>query len=107
MDGADALAWQLKAAGHTGWQREVHLIPGRKFRTDLAHLQARIAVEVDGGTWVAGRHNRGAGVSSDCEKACLIAIAGYRGMRVTTEQVKNGMALKWIEQALKRSLEAA
>lgn len=47
-----------------------------------------------------GRHATHAGMRSDCEKSALLAIAGWRGMRVTTDHVKNGQALKWIEEAL-------
>ena len=61
---------------------------------------AKLAVEIDGGGWVNGRHSRGDGIERDCEKASHVAMAGYRLMRVTPGQVKRGEALKWIMVAL-------
>ena len=101
IDGADLLAWQLTAAGLTGFIREHKPFPDRRFRIDLAHLEApRLAVEVMGGIWSGGKHVRPSGYASNCEKACLLAIARWYYLPVTTEQVKNGQALAWIERAL-------
>lgn len=95
---ADALSFHLKAA-KIPHKREQKLIPGRKFSTDI--LIGRLAIEVDGGTWTVGRHSRGAGIDSDCEKQNLLVALGYRPMRVTGNQVKDGRALQWIEQAMR------
>ncbi len=99
MDLADTLALQLRAAG-IPHEREVRLIPGRRYRTDI--LVDRLAIEVDGATWAQGRHSRGSGIETDCEKQCLVAIHGYIPRRVTGEQVRSGQALNWIEQAHNR-----
>lgn len=97
----DALCRQLKMVGLEGWTREYRAIPGRRYRIDIAFPEQRIAVEVMGGTWANGRHNRGAGYATDCEKACLLAGMGWSYLPVTTEQVHSGLALEWIEQTLK------
>lgn len=94
---SDLLSWQLQDA-KIPHQREVCLIPGRKYRTDI--LVGRLAVEADGATWANGRHSRGAGIETDCEKQCLLAIHGYVPMRVTRRQIETGQALAWIESAL-------
>ena len=96
-DLADTLSWQLQAA-KVPHRREVCLIPGRKFRTDI--LVGDLAVECDGATWAQGRHSRGSGIETDSEKVCLLAIQGYRTMRVTRRQIESGKALAWIESAL-------
>lgn len=72
----------------------------RRYRFDFAWPDRKLAVEVEGGTWVDGRHSRGAGFEADCEKYALAVLAGWRVIRATTGQVRNGKALKWIEAAL-------
>lgn len=98
-DCAERLAFQLKAIGVTGWVRE-HRFCERRFRFDLAFPAKLLAVECDGGIWNGGRHVRGRGVLSDCEKASLAAILGWRMIRVTPQHVKSGEAIQWIEKAL-------
>jgi very-short-patch-repair endonuclease len=97
-DLADTLSFQLRAA-KIEHQREVRLIPGRQFRTDV--LIGRLAIECDGATWSGGRHTRGSGVETDCEKQNLLVALGYRPMRVTRQQIEDGRALEWIEQAMR------
>jgi very-short-patch-repair endonuclease len=102
-DGADELYFQIKTVGLTGWNREYRFHPTRKWRVDLVHCGFRVAVEVEGfgvrGT--GGRHQRISGFSNDCEKYAELAIAGWRLIRVTTKHVKSGVALQWIERAIK------
>jgi len=100
-NGADLLAFQLKACGLSGFVRELQFHPTRKWRIDIAFPAQRLAIEVDGGIATGGRHVRIAGVLADCEKTCHLAIEGWRLIRVATIQVKSGEALSWIEQALK------
>jgi very-short-patch-repair endonuclease len=70
---------------------------------DVAFPEQKIAVEVHGGNWINGRHNRGAGMETDSEKICLLAGLGWRYLQVTAAQVREGKALKWIEQVLRVS----
>jgi hypothetical protein len=39
-------------------------------------------------------------IAKDCEKLAAAVILGRRVMRATTNQVKNGTAAFWVEQAL-------
>lgn len=102
IDLADELAAQCKVVGLPDPEREVRLWPGRRFRGDLVwrHPYPRLLVEADGGGWVGGRHSRGPGIESDCEKVSLAAVMGYRVLRVTARQIKDGRALGWIIQIL-------
>lgn len=97
-DLAETLSFQLKAA-KIDHQREVMLIPERKFRTDV--LVGKLAIEVDGATWIGGRHARGYGIQADCEKQNLLICLGYRPMRFTSKMVRDGTALRMIEQAMR------
>lgn len=103
IDHAETLFAQLRLAGMaSGWEREVQFHPTRKWRVDLLHAAARIAVEVDGFAAFgrAGRHQRPAGVKADNEKYAELAIAGYRLIRAEITQVRSGVALVWIQRAL-------
>ena len=95
---------QIVLAGLPVPEREVRLIPGRRFRTDFFFPQARLVVEVDGGQFVpgGGRHNRPAGYASDCEKTNELTLLDYRILRVTPEHIRSGKALSWIERGLRR-----
>ena len=55
----------------------------------------KLAIEIDGGVWVGGRHTRGAGVLKDNEKIAHLAIDGWLFLRVTPQQVNSGQALAW------------
>ena len=80
--------------------REVLFHPTRKWRFDFAWPFYQIALEIEGGTWVSGRHSRGAGMRADCEKYNAAVLAGWKVLRVTSDMVKDGSALNLVEQAL-------
>ncbi len=94
------LAFQLTAAKLPEPIREATIVPDRRFRFDFAWLDKRLVVEVDGGTWSGGRHVTGAGYARDCEKHNLAVAAGWRVLRFTGEMVRDGRALRAIEEVL-------
>jgi very-short-patch-repair endonuclease len=100
-DAEEALAFQLRAVGIT-FAREFAFSKPRRWRADfvLGTVSRPILVEVDGGTWVAGRHTSGTGFAADCMKLNEAAILGYRVLRFTPEMVESGVALTTIERAL-------
>ena len=73
--------------------------PTRRWRIDVAawHLPSgrKLAIEIDGGVWVQGRHTRGAGVLKDNEKIAHLAMDGWLFLRVTPQQVTSGQAYAW------------
>ena len=95
-----SLLFYLKANKLPTPEREWRFLPDRKFRFDMAYTEGRVGVEVEGGTWVAGRHNRGGGFAKDCEKYNLAALNGWVVIRVTSEHIENGQAVGWIRDAL-------
>lgn len=100
----DAFALQLRAAG-IDFQREVQFHPVRKWRVDFlvtAH-PLPVAVEIEGGTWVGGRHQTGAGFTADCVKYAEAMCHGWRVLRVTADHVQSGIALQWVERLIGRS----
>ena len=97
----DTFAFQLDAAGLTGYVREYQAIPGRKFRFDFAFLRERLLVEINGGTYNGGAHGRGVGINRDYEKGNLAVVNNWRVLSFDTKQVKSGEALQVTEQVLK------
>lgn len=83
-----------------GYQREYVFAKPRRWRFDFAWPKRFLAVEVEGGIWIAGRHTRGGGFEKDNEKYAEAAILGWRILRVSPGQVKSGQAVDWIVRAL-------
>lgn len=100
-DLADTLRLHLRAVGLPRPIREHRPFLDRRFRCDLAWPDRKLAVEVDGGELMRGRHNRAAGMASDCEKANLLTLAGWRCLRFTGQMVKDGRALRVVTEALR------
>src|SRR5262245_38382799 len=66
--------------------------PTRRWRFDVAWPEVGIAAEVEGGTWTGGRHTRGAGFESDCEKYNEAGVLGWIVFRFTAAMVRSGAA---------------
>lgn len=93
---------RLERAGLPVGTAQVQGIPGRKFAFDRAWVlpDRKVAVNVQGATFVKGGHSSGVGIARDCEVACLAAIHGWRYLPVTKQQIQSGQAVAWIAQAL-------
>jgi very-short-patch-repair endonuclease len=61
----------------------------RKWAFDFAHIQAKVAVEIEGGTFTNGRHTRGAGYAADCEKYNQATAMGWAILRYTSDMLSN------------------
>lgn len=100
----DTLLWQLRTLDvqqATLALREHQFHATRKWRFDLAWPLAMVAVEVDGGAWIGGRHTSGAGFTEDCIKLSTAAAHGWRVLRFTPRQVRDGEALPLVLAALR------
>lgn len=69
------------------WVREHVFFPGRKWRFDWANLKLKIAIEYEGGIWMASksRHTSGTGYAGDVEKYNQAQCSGWRVFRFTSE----------------------
>jgi very-short-patch-repair endonuclease len=99
-DLADLLHLQLRAMHLPTPVREYQAIEGRKFRCDLAWLESKLCVEVDGGDMSFGRHSRAGGMASDAEKQNLLTLAGWKCFRFTGSQVRSGYAIDFLTKVL-------
>ena len=73
-------------------------IPNRRYQTDAAWPSVKVAVEIDGGNWMAklvrgrcvcvGRHTQ----SADYEKLNLMQLHGWRVLRFTPAMLKRDPA---------------
>lgn len=94
----NALAQELKWLNYPEPTREHRFAAPRRWRFDFAWPERMVAVEVEGGTYVRGRHSRGAGFAADCEKYNTAVLLGWRVLRVTPDQITSGQAIFWIGQ---------
>src|SRR5262245_44144892 len=76
------------------------LAHGRNWRFDWAWPDARVALEIDGGGYVRGRHHRHAGFTEDCVKLNTAALDGWLVLRATPQQVADGSVWPWLRRAL-------
>jgi very-short-patch-repair endonuclease len=91
---------QLALAGIDKPEREWRFHATRRWRFDFAWPKAMVAAEVEGGTWVGGRHTRGSGFERDAEKYNAAALLGWRVLRFTARTIQSGQAVAEIEKAL-------
>lgn len=78
---------------------ELQFHPVRRWRFDYAIPAAKVAIEIDGGVWAYGRHNRAAGYIGDMEKLNEAARLGWRVLRYTTEDKWKTATLVQIREA--------
>ena len=96
----DTLVFQLHVMGVPAPVREFRFDPTRRWRADLAWPDLRLLVEVEGGTFVRGRHSRPVGMRTDAMKYNAALLLGFRVLRVTSDMVKDGSALDVIQEAV-------
>ncbi len=81
---------------------EVRLWEDRKQRVDFVWIEYELVVELEGGSYVHGRHHRPKGFADDCEKYNRIASEGMCLFRFTGEMVKSGLAIATLEEYFNR-----
>jgi hypothetical protein len=72
----------------------------RKWAFDWAFVNEKVAIEIEGGAHVYGRHHRPKGYANDCEKYNEATILGWRLIRVSPQQFASGAALELVRRAL-------
>lgn len=93
----DFFNFALRKSGLPQAALEYRFHPKRKWRFDWAWPACKLAIEYEGGTFAGGRHVRGLGYSSDCEKYSEAALLGWTVVRITADMVSDGRAFRLIE----------
>ncbi len=100
---SDKFLLQIVAARLPRPEQEYHFAPHvdgkptRLWRFDFAWPVEQVAVEIQGGTWVAsgsaGYHGSGRGIEQDAEKLNAAQAIGWRVALVTSKMVASGAGL--------------
>jgi len=79
--------------------REHRFHAARKWRFDFAWPEFMVAVEIEGGVWMQGGHNRGRGYIEDCEKYNFAAAEKWTVYRFADAKlIINGDAARWLKE---------
>ena len=71
----------------------------RKWRFDFCWPEKKLALEVEGGAWVSGRHNSPEGFIGDMKKYNEAAIAGWRILRVPPKTLISIITIDLVRRA--------
>lgn len=83
-------------------------LPERQWRSDVAWVDQKVALEIDGGTWVSGRHNRPSTSLNEMDKNNGYASRGWLVFHAPWAWVKDvdfaGQIITalWRRQALRK-----
>lgn len=94
------ILWGVVSAAYAGAVREFeNVVPGRKYRLDIAIPAAQLAIEVDGWEW-HGKHK--GDFQRDRERQNLLTLNGWRILRFTAGQIRKDATgcLNLIERAV-------
>ena len=80
--------------------REYRFHPTRRWRFDYAIPEHRIAVEVEGGVFIGGRHTRPTGFLGDVEKYNTATLYGWRLFRVTPSRLVSASTMQLLHDAI-------
>lgn len=94
----DLLQMHLKALGLPIPEKEWRFLTNRWWRFDYAWPLTRLAIEIEGGAWIRGRHTRGKGFLADIEKYNCASILGWSILRFTPQQIENGDAVLTVKR---------
>jgi len=97
--GEETLAMHLKAH-KIAFKREFEFHDVRHWKVDFAFLSVKLAVEIEGGVGLMGRHQRPEGFIEDMYKYNALVMKGWRLLRFSTRMVMKGEAIATILEAL-------
>lgn len=97
----ESLLSQIREAGLPEPVREHIFAPPRRWRFDFCWPTRMIAVEVEGGVWIKGRHTRGSGFVGDIAKYNRAVKDKWAVYRVYNTMIQDGSAIQLIEEALR------
>lgn len=66
---------------------EYRFHPERRWRFDIAVPEYRVAFEVEGGSWMGGKHVNPIGFAKDCEKYNTALAMGWKVFRLVPQMI--------------------
>lgn len=99
---SDTFTLLCKTRLQTECVREYRFHPTRKWRFDYALPSIKIAIEIDGGVWTLGRHNRPKGYIADLEKFNEAAAMGWLVLKFTPQQQYTTKTLRTLQRAVQQ-----
>ncbi|HKA75316.1 MAG TPA: hypothetical protein VKE26_26170 [Xanthobacteraceae bacterium] len=81
--------------------------PERKWRFDFCWVEARVALECNGGVWTAGRHVRARGYLGDLAKLNEAQLCGWLVLQVVPEALTSAVTFDLVRRALARRVATA
>lgn len=61
----------------------------KTYKVDFVIVELALCIEVQGGQWQGGRHQRGAGYAEDRRRVRDLTLMGWTVMEFTTDDIKN------------------
>ena len=95
------LCQQMIAAKLPSWKTEFKFHSTRRWRFDFAWPEIMLAVEVEGGIFVKGRHTSPMGFLADCEKYNTAVCMGWSLLRFAAPVINDGSCLETIGICMK------
>lgn len=84
--------WQQLAPDAPAPQEQIVFHPTRQWKFDACWINALVYLELHGGGFVGGRHNREYGMVEDFQKYNAAVVMGWRGIYATTSMIENDPA---------------
>lgn len=82
--------------------KEYQFHPDRRWRFDYAFVEAKVALEVEGGVHTAGRHIRPKGFLNDMDKYNTASVMGWCLLRTTPDRLLSSDTLNMLSTAINR-----
>lgn len=93
--------WCMLGGDRDAWIEEYMFHPTRKWRFDFANLEAKIAVECNGGQWTKSGHSSGRGLQRDAEKTNAANALGWTVYTLTTSMLSKREAIGNVAEIMK------
>ena len=78
----------------------------KRYRADFAHVESQSLIEIQGGTYMRGRHVTGSGYERDARKYNLATMCGWKVYLLTSTTAKDATWIAniggacWVDQKL-------
>ena len=97
----ETLALQIRVMKLARPVRQFKPFEERKFACDFAWPELKLVVEVDGEV-----HRIKSRFHADIEKHALLVLAGWTVLRVGGREVRSGVGIEWVREAIAQAVQA-